>query len=202
MRKIFVTGISTDVGKTIISSILTEALQADYWKPIQTGLETDSEVIKSLISNKTTCIHKESYHLPNPLSPHSAAEISGVEIALENVNIPNCNNKTLIIEGAGGLMVPLNRNEFIIDLIIKVQADVVLVVKNYLGSINHTLLSVEIMKSRKINIIGIIFNGASNPSSENLILDYTGLKCIGRVNEEKLLDKAMVIKYSNIFESI
>ena len=202
MRKIFVTGISTDVGKTIVSAILTEALKADYWKPIQTGLQTDSKTIKNLISNDITIIHKESYHLPEPLSPHTAAALNGVEISLSNINLPDSNNTTLIIEGAGGLMVPLNKDEFIFDIIIKAKASVILVVKNYLGSINHTLLSVYFMKLKNIKILGIIFNGESNSSSENLILNHTGLTCLGRIDQENEINSETVKKYSKIFKNI
>ncbi len=202
MRKIFVTGISTDVGKTIVSAMVSEALNADYWKPIQTGTQTDSFTVKNLISNDITVIHKESYHLPEPLSPHTAAELNGVEISLSNINLPVSTNPTLIIEGAGGLMVPLNNNDFIFDIIIKARASVILVVKNYLGSINHTLLSVHFMKLKKIEILGIIFNGESNSSSENLILNHTGLICLGRIAEEKEINKETVKKYSNMFKNI
>lgn len=204
MRKIFVTGISTDVGKTLVSAILTEALEADYWKPVQTGAELDADSlhIKNLVSNNKTSIHKEAYHLPQPLSPHTAAELNGSVISLSQINLPVCKNKTLIIEGAGGLLVPLNEKEFVIDILEKFNTETVLVVRNYLGSINHTLLSVNFMKSRNINILGIIFNGKSNPSSENLILNYTGLKCLGRIEEENEINKEVVLKYSNLFKQL
>ena len=151
MRKIFVTGIGTDVGKTIASAIITEALQADYWKPIQAGLYplTDKEKVKSLISNKTSVFHPESYLLKEPMSPHAAAEMEGVTIDLNTIIVPATKN-TLIIEGAGGIMVPINNHSFVLDLIEKLNAEVVLVVQNYLGCINHSLLTINALKQKGI----------------------------------------------------
>src|ERR1035437_9180860 len=152
MRKIFVTGIGTDVGKTVVSAVLVEALKADYWKPIQTGnfFSTDTAKIKKWITNTESVIHPETYNLKQYMSPHAAAELEGVEIGLDNITLPPTNN-TLIIEGAGGLMVPLNRKEFMIDMIGKFDAEVILVIQNYLGSINHSLLSIDAIKKRGFN---------------------------------------------------
>ena len=154
MRKIFVTGIGTDVGKTVVSAILTEALEADYWKPVQAGDldQSDSIKVKDLISNEKTIIHPEGIKLNSPMSPHAAADIDNVEIDLKEFNLPKTHNN-LIIEGAGGLMVPLNDNDLIVDLIEQLEAEVVLVSQNYLGSINHTILSIEVLKNRGIKLI-------------------------------------------------
>jgi len=201
MRKIFVTGIGTDVGKTLVSSILVEALQADYWKPVQTGsfFSTDTAKVQKWISNTVSKIHPETYCLKQYMSPHAAAELEGTEIKLANINIPET-DKTLIIEGAGGLMVPLNRSEFMIDMIAKFDAEVILVVQNYLGSINHTLLSVEALKSRGLNVLGLIFNGPPHQLSEDIILDTTKLKLLGRINKETDLDKSVISRYAKTFE--
>jgi dethiobiotin synthetase len=182
MRKIFVTGIGTDVGKTIVSAILAEKLKADYWKPIQAGNlnNTDTRIIKLLISNDKTVFHPEAYCLSKGASPHAAAHDDGIKINLSNIKLPVTKNH-LIIEGAGGLMVPLNQKSLIIDLISHLKAEVVLVSKNYLGSINHTLLSIELLKARGLNITGIVFNGLSNNETENYILKYSGLKCLARI---------------------
>src|SRR6202012_1239001 len=139
MRKIFVTGIGTDVGKTVVSAILTQALKADYWKPIQTGTEfdNDTERVKKLVSNTSSVFHSEAYRLKASLSPHAAAKAENTKIDLAEINIPETTH-TLIIEGAGGLLVPLNEKYFVIDLIKKMNAETILVVQNYLGSINHT----------------------------------------------------------------
>ena len=169
-RPIFITGIGTEIGKTIVSAVLVEKLQADYWKPVQSGEldNSDTMIVKSLISNNKTVFHNEAYRLSQPFSPHYSAALDGTEIDLDKINLPETENQ-LIIEGAGGLMVPLNDKDLIIDLIQKLDAEVVLVSKNYLGSINHTLLSAELLKMRKIRIRNIVFSGVSNQSSEEII---------------------------------
>lgn len=179
-KRYFVTGIDTDVGKSVICAILIQKLAADYWKPIQAGYPTDSEFIKSISDN--IIIHPEGIILQHPMSPHAAAEKENQNIYLSKIKLPNTKN-TLIIEGAGGVMVPINKTEMVIDLARQIKAGVILVSKNYLGSINHTLLSVEYLKSNGFNIVGIIFNGPSIISSENYILNYTGLNCIAHIPE-------------------
>jgi dethiobiotin synthetase len=199
-QQYIIAGIGTEIGKTFISSILTEALQADYWKPVQSGALdfTDSDTVKSLISNPKTVFHPEAYRLTEPMSPHAAATIDGVEITLDNFVLPQTENN-LIVELAGGLMVPLNDEETNLDLIKKLGLPVILVSRNYLGSINHTLLSVEILKQQKIEVKGLIFNGLPNKSSEDFILNYTGLECLGRVDFEENINKNVVRKWANMF---
>jgi dethiobiotin synthetase len=194
MAKYFITGIGTGIGKTLISAILTEKLNADYWKPIQSGdLETsDSLTVENLISNTKTVIHPESYRLTQPLSPHLSAKLDGIEIDLCKINIPTTSND-LIIEGAGGLMVPLNENELIIDLIKKLNVEVILVSQNYLGSINHTLLSINLLKQYEISVKGIIFNGDENLETERYIQQYAKIKKLGNVPGLKNIDKEKVI---------
>ena len=197
--KLFITGISTDVGKTIASSIVVEALESDYWKPIQAGDldNSDSHKIESYISNQKTVIHENSYLLNTPASPHLAAQIDGVSIDLKKITEPSTKNH-LVIEGAGGLFVPLNDNDCVIDLI-KPDYKVVVVSRHYLGSINHTLLTIEALQNRKINIAGIIFNGNENKSTEEIILSKTGVKYIGRINDEPYFDKNVILEYADIF---
>lgn len=197
MGRIFITGIGTGVGKTIVSAIVTEALQADYWKPIQTGSEegTDSDTVRKLISNTVTKIHKEVFCLPLPVSPHAAAEAAKVHIQLNNISVPTTTN-TLVIEGAGGLMVPLNEKELMIDLIKKVQAPVILVVRHYLGSINHTLLSIDAIKQKGIPFAGIVYCGEANPSSEKAIEVFGKCKVLGRIGEEPVFNASVVSKYA------
>jgi dethiobiotin synthetase len=197
--KLFITGISTDVGKTIAAAILVEALEADYWKPIQAGDldNSDSHKIKSYISNNKTVIHENSYLLNTPASPHLAAQIDGITIDLKKIIEPKTQKK-LVIEGAGGIFVPLNENDCVLDLI---QPDykVILVSRHYLGSINHTLLTIEALKSRKINIAGIIFSGDENQSTEAIILNKTKINCIGRINQEPYFDKNVILEYADLF---
>lgn len=193
MAKYFITGIGTGIGKTLISAILTEKLKADYWKPIQSGdLDTsDSITISGLISNTNTVIHPESYRLTQPLSPHLSARLDGIEIDLNKINMPLTDNN-LIIEGAGGLMVPLNEKELIIDLIKKLNVEVILVSQNYLGSINHTLLSVNLLKQYEIPIKGIIFNGDENVETERYIQQYAKIKKLGNVPSFSDIDKEKI----------
>jgi dethiobiotin synthetase len=201
MKKIFVTGIGTDIGKTVVSAVLVEALKADYWKPVQTGsfFSRDTVEVKRIISNTKSQFHPESYLLKQPMSPHAAAELEGVEIHMDQINLPQTSNH-LVIEGAGGLMVPLNRNHFMIDLIQKFDAEVILVVKNYLGSINHTLLSIDVLKSRGLKIMGIVINEEPHALSENIILQYSGLKLLGRIEKEGMIKKDVIEKYAKDFE--
>ena len=197
-----IAGIGTEIGKTLISSILTETLQADYWKPIQSGALdfTDTDTVRSLISNEKTVFHPETYRLNEPMSPHAAAAIDGIEIELSKFQLPQTENH-LIVELAGGIMVPLNDRETNLDLIKKLNIPVILISKNYLGSINHTLLSVEILKMNNIEVKGLIFNGEQNKYSEDFILNYTKLECLGRVNFEENIDKNVVKKYAEQFRN-
>jgi dethiobiotin synthetase len=202
-KRYFITGIGTDVGKTVASAILVEALEADYWKPIQSGATTDSDrrTVQSLITNTKSVFHPEVYSLTEPLSPHAAAELDGVEIDLDKIVVPQTEN-TLIIEGAGGLMVPLNyKGLMVVDLITYCKAEAILVSRNYLGSINHTLLSIEALINRNIPIKGIIINGAENKATERVILD-TGIPMLGRINEEPVVTKEVVLGYKMAFQTI
>jgi dethiobiotin synthetase len=201
MRKLFVTGIGTDVGKTVVSSVLVEALKADYWKPVQTGsfFSTDTGKVQKWVSNSESKFHPEGYMLKQYMSPHAAAELEDIEIRLADLKLPQTEN-TLIIEGAGGLMVPLNRTEFMIDMIKLFDAEVVLVIQNYLGSINHTLLSIDALKNRGLRILGVVFNGPPHQLSQDIIMDYCGLKVLGRINKEKDLNPEIIKSYAKEFE--
>lgn len=199
--KLFVTGIGTEVGKTVIAAILTEKLKADYWKPVQAGDLDDSDTMKvrALVSNSVSVFHEEGFRLNHPMSPHAAAERDGVEIGLEDFKMPQTENH-LVIEGAGGLMVPLNDQDCVIDLIEGSGAEVVLVSRNYLGSINHTLLSIEALKNRGIPVRGVIFNDEENAETERVILKMTGLKCLGRVEFLKELTQEAIAKCGEAIE--
>ncbi|WP_159799917.1 dethiobiotin synthase [Flavobacterium sp. MK4S-17] len=199
--KLFITGIGTDVGKTVASAIITEALQADYWKPVQAGeLEnSDSHKVKRYISNTQSVIHKSSYTLSTPASPHFAAAEEDVVIDIKNITEPETQNH-LVIEAAGGVLVPLNDTDIIIDLI-KPDYKVVVVSRHYLGSINHTLLTCEALKSRGISIGGIIFSGAEVQATESVILAKTGIKLIGRIDEEPYFDINVISEYAGLFRN-
>jgi len=191
---IFITGIGTEIGKTIVSAVLVEKLKADYWKPVQSGdlNNSDTNKVRNLITNKISAFHPEIYALTQPFSPHKSAAIDGVSIDKNKFCIPATDNM-LIIEGAGGLMVPLNTNFLMIDLIKQLGAEVILVSRNYLGSINHTLLSVDALKQRNIPIKGIIFNGIKDIYSKEYILEYTGLESLGHIPEYPVIDKKAIM---------
>ena len=197
--KLFITGISTDVGKTIASAIIVEALQADYWKPIQAGdLEhSDTHKVQSLVSNTQSHFHSNSYALQTPASPHLAAAIDGITIAMNEIQEPKTNNH-LVVEGAGGILVPLNETKSVVDLI---QPDykVIVVSRHYLGSINHTLLTIEALQNRKIQVAGIIFSGDENKSSESIILSRTAVPLIGRIAQEPYFDTNVISEYAELF---
>jgi dethiobiotin synthetase len=189
----FVTGIGTEVGKTIASAIITEALEADYWKPVQAGdlHNSDSQKVCSLVKNSKSIFHSETYRLNQPMSPHAAAERDNVNIDLSSFNIPKTAN-SLVIEGAGGLLVPLNDKETILDLIEHLKCEVILVSRHYLGSINHTLMSIELLKQRGVKIKGVLFNGAENRDTETIIKKMGKVEILGRINEFKELNKSII----------
>jgi dethiobiotin synthetase len=195
---IFITGIGTDVGKTVVSAVITEALEADYWKPIQAGeLEfSDSDRIRSLLSNGRTIIHNNSFSLTSAMSPHAAAEIDGVYIELDQINLPNTSNH-LVIEGAGGLLVPINDKETILDLI---QPDykIIVVSRSYLGSINHTLLTLNALEQKGFQIAGIIYSGKKTPTTEEIIEKLSKVPVLGRIDEEDNIDGKTIVHYANL----
>ncbi|SOD95821.1 dethiobiotin synthase [Spirosoma fluviale] len=200
--RLIVAGIGTEIGKTVVSAVLVEALQADYWKPVQSGGldDSDTDTVRRLVSNPKSYFHPEAYRLTQPLSPHAAAELDGINIELGNFMLPQTEN-ALVVELAGGLMVPLNDGELMIDLVQRLALPVVLVSRNYLGSINHTLLSVEACRSRSIPLVGVLFNGPTVPASESFILTYTGLPCIGRIGQEAVVTKDVISQYARLITS-
>jgi len=185
----------------MVSAIIAEALEADYWKPIQAGDldNSDSHKVAELISNTKTKIHKSAFELTTPMSPHAAAEVDGVEIVAHKIHEPETENH-LVIEGAGGLLVPLNAEDTILDMIMP-NYKVVVVSRHYLGSINHTLLTVNWLKMRGYDV-ALIFSGDKNPHTENIILHKTGVSLIGRIVEEARFDKATIKKYAATFKGV
>jgi dethiobiotin synthetase len=188
--KIFVTGIDTNIGKTVFSAILCKSLGADYFKPIQSG-DLDNSDSKNL--NKFG-IHTlpEALRLPLPKSPNFS---SPIPIKIENINLPKT-DRPLVVEGAGGVLVPLNQKDFIIDLAKKWEIPVILVCKSYLGSLNHTLLTIEAIRARNIKILGLVFNGDSNEESEDFLTKRTGLKILLRISKEKEINQNIIEKYA------
>ena len=191
---IFVSGIGTEVGKTVVSAILVEALRADYWKPVQSGDldHTDTDKVLSWTSFGVR-VHPEQYRLHTPASPHASAAIDGVDIRLDAFQLPRTGN-FLVVEGAGGLMVPLNDRHLIIDLIGYLGLPVVLVSRHYLGSINHTLLSVEALQRRGIPVAALIFNGDPHPTTEPAIEQFGGIAGLLNVPDLPSVDRAQVAR--------
>jgi dethiobiotin synthetase len=182
--KFWIVGTDTNVGKTTVSAWICLHTKYSYWKPVQTGGDSDSSSVKKLSS---AIIYPESLKLKEPLSPHLAAEKEGVDIITSNIVIPNCKN--LVIEAAGGLLVPLNQKEFYIDFIKQTKLPVILVARSSLGTINHACLSVEALKSRKIEMLGVIVNGEKNPDNVKAIEKYSSIKVLAEFDIMKNTDK-------------
>jgi dethiobiotin synthetase len=197
-KQFIIAGIGTEIGKTVCSAIITKALQADYWKPVQAGNLTDGDAYWVQQWVPGTQVFPSTYALNHPLSPHTAAELDGVSIEIGAFSLPETSNN-LVVELAGGIMVPLNNEQTNLDLIQHLGLPVILVSKNYLGSINHTLLTYEILKSRNISMAGIIFNGPTNTSGEAFILKHTGLPVMLRVHEESEINSRIINQYAESF---
>ena len=189
-----VAGIGTDVGKTVISAVLCQAFGADYWKPVQAGdlTHSDSDKVKALVSSPNFKIHPETHRLTAPMSPHAAAKIDGVHIKPSDFRLPNTQGRHLITELAGGLMVPFSDNYLTIDLIQDLGDPVILVINSYLGSINHTLLSLELLRQRNVTLFGVIFNGQTNMESREIILQYSGVRVMADIPHAERLDRDFI----------
>lgn len=194
--KIAVAGINTDAGKTIVSAILAEKFNADYWKPIQAGSldSSDTHTIKKLTDGKVVC-HPEAYRLNTPASPHYAALKENRQIIVDTI-VPPETSRPLIIELAGGVLSPLNESLTQLDCYAKWNCRWIIVSKHYLGSINHTLMTYECLKQKKLDVAGIIFNGIDSAATEDFILNYTGIPCLGRLQEEPHLDNKIIQRYA------
>ncbi len=188
-KGVFITGIGTDVGKTVASAVLVKALEADYWKPIQCGdLEnTDTHKVASFTNCKT---HPESYRLKEPMSPHAAADIEGVELELSSVELPQTDN-FLIAEGAGGMMVPMNSESNYLDMMVKLNLPVVLVTRHYLGSINHTMLSLKVLEQAGLNLLALVISGTRHESTESYFRTQTDAPFV-YINELETIDSESI----------
>ncbi len=200
MHSYFITGIGTDVGKTVAAAIVVKALAADYWKPVQSGLqETDRGTLQALLPDYEHTFHQEAYRLKTPMSPHKAAQIDGVMVQLDQIERPQTTNH-LVIEGAGGLLVPLNDKHTIADLI-QPQDKIILVSAGYLGSINHTLLSVEFLKARGLSCAGILYNHVELDGTIEIIEKMTGIPTIGHIDKHPMMTPQLVSDYATIFKN-
>jgi dethiobiotin synthetase len=182
-QRIVVAGTDTEIGKTVFSAGLAAVLGANYWKPIQAGLEgeTDSQLVVRLGGLSDDRIVPERYRLKTPASPHQAAAIDGVRIAAESLDVPDCGGRPLVIEGSGGLLVPLDGTTLYIDVFARWRLPVVLCARTALGTINHSLLSIEALRHRKLDILGIAFIGDGSPESERVICEIGRVRRLGRL---------------------
>ncbi len=193
MNRFFVTGIGTNVGKTLVSAILCEAMQADYWKPIQCGIEEgrDKDIVKKLLSNSKSVCHDETYLLKEPASPNIAAKKEGIKITIDSLSLPQTLNK-ICIEGAGGPMVPINDSYFVIDIAKQNGLAVVLVIDSYLGCINHSLLCIDYLLNNNYKLHGLIFNGDFDEDVKNAIINYKRVSVLAEIPHTENPDKKFV----------
>ena len=199
-QRFAVTGIGTDVGKTVVSAILAESLQANYWKPVQAGDLDNSDSTKVERYTSNVNLLPEKFKLTEPMSPHAAARIDGVQIAKEDLNLPAVSGN-LIVEGAGGLLVPFNDDGLLFaDLLEYWGLPTIVVSRHYLGSINHTLLTMETLKKRGVEVAGIIFVGNENNETEQVIKSVTGVKVLGRIPIAKELNDKFIQEQAKQFQ--
>lgn len=201
MKGIIVAGIGTEVGKTVVSAILTTSLQGEYWKPIQCGDEKDLDtaVMQELVDADRHPIHPSAYTLKAPLSPHHAARLENTSICLKNI-VPPQTGRPLIIEGVGGIFVPLTAKILSFDLFKSWNMPWILVSKHYLGSINHTLLTLEALKRNNISISGIVFNGNPNHDSESAIQQFGQVPFLGRLLPESNINPQTIQRYAKLWK--
>lgn len=199
--KLFITAIGTDSGKTLVSSILCEALQADYWKPMQTGpAPTDADMVKYLVSFPIV-VHPETHYFKNPVSPHLASQMEGKTVGLSDFVLP-VTSRHLVVEGAGGVLVPLNeKGDFVIDIAKRFQLEIVLVIRLYLGCINHALLSIHELRSRGQAIKGLVFSGEDKWGAISLITTLSKLPILLHIQEEESISNETVKSYSSFLQS-
>lgn len=193
-----VVGIGTEVGKTVVSAILCTLLEANYWKPVESGEEKDSERMKDLLNLEKHTIFPPAYSLKAPLSPHHAAQLENLLIQEEKIRLPKTKKK-LVIEGVGGILTPLTLSKTALDVMQTWEAEWVVVSRHYLGSINHTLLTLEALKARNLKIKGVIFNGSSNPKSEEAILTLSRVPYLGHLFPETSITPLILNKYAHLW---
>jgi len=199
--RILLAGTGTDVGKTVVSSILVEAMGWDYWKPISAVPpgEGDCQMISEYVTRTDVTIHDSAYDLDYPQSPHAAAKLTGVELQANAIRPPQSSN-TLLMEMAGGVLVPINNQQLLIDALAPMTSGAIIVSRHQLGSINHTLLTVEALRARNIPIYGLIFNGKALPHTVEFLLYYTDLPCIGHLDEEAHINAQVIQRYATLWK--
>ena len=202
-KQFFVTGTDTDVGKTVVSAMLTLGLNASYWKPIQSGTLpcTDTEWVKKMTQLPPSHFFPEAYRLSQPLSPHASALHDKIKIDLEKIVMPNLpvESSHLIVEGAGGVLVPLNDKKMMIDLIKKLNIPVVVVCRSTLGTIHHTLLTLQHLRLHEIPVFGVIMNGPKNEGNRQAITHYGKVNVLAELEPIQDISKATLLQ---VFKNI
>jgi dethiobiotin synthase len=186
--KIFVTGTDTGVGKTLVCAVLMSGLEAVYWKPVQSGEPGDTEWVQRATGLPAGRFAPEAYRFPLPRSPHEAAAREGVRIELGAFSPPPA--ARLIAEGAGGVLVPLNDRHLMVDLMVQLGLPVLLVARSGLGTLNHTLLSLEALRGRGLQVLGVVVNGPRNPANEEAIARHGQARVLAAVEPLARLDPA------------
>lgn len=202
-RGIFVTGTDTDIGKTVVAACLVRALDADYWKPIQSGLADgrDQDTVAELSGLDARRIHPSAYELQAPLSPHEAARLENKTLDMNAFELPPTENN-LVVEGAGGALVPINDDALMINLMERLGLPIVVVARSRLGTINHTLLTLEALRARNLTILGVIVNGPSNSANVDAIRTYGKIKILLELELISPLDSDGINEAARNFESI
>jgi len=198
VRGVFVTGTDTGVGKTVVAACLARAWQAGYWKPVQTGMVTgddDTNTVVTLAGVPAEHVYPPAYALRAPLSPHAAAELEDIRITVDAI-VPPQTAHPLVVEGAGGLLVPLNDREFMIDLMAKLALPILLVARSTLGTINHTLLSLAALRSRGLPIAGVVLNGPPNAGNRAAIERFGQVRVLAELPRVDPLDRAAIERLS------
>ena len=191
----FLTGTDTEVGKTVICAWLMVHYKYHYWKPIQSGMDSpDIKTIQKITGFDSSFFFPPAYELQQPLSPHESAKRDGIKIELANFLLPRKETK-VIVEGAGGILVPINEKYFIIDIIKKLSLPILLVARSGLGTINHTLLTVSELKKRNLPLLGIILNGKRNQSNREAIEKYSGVSVVSELEPLKTIDKKTLLSH-------
>ena len=189
----FLTGTDTEVGKTVVCAWLMVHYQYHYWKPIQSGMDSpDTQTVQKITGFDSSYFFPPAYELQQPLSPHESAKRDDIEIELTDVTLPRKEEK-IIVEGAGGILVPINEKYFIVDLIKKLKLPILLVARSGLGTINHTLLTVNELKKRNLPLLGIILNGKRNQSNKEAVEKYSGVSVVSELEPIKTLDKKTLL---------
>ena len=189
----FLTGTDTEVGKTVVCAWLMVHYQYRYWKPIQSGMDSpDTRTIQNITGFDNSFFFPPSYELQQPLSPHESAKRDGIKIELTNFLLPR-KEDNIIVEGAGGILVPIDEKYFIVDIIKKLALPILLVARSGLGTINHTLLTVNELKKRNLPLLGIILNGKRNQSNKEAVEKYSGVSVVSELEPIKTLDKKTLL---------